>query len=183
MKDIKYITNGGLAFSEEKEMKKLQEYAREGWIFEGFVLFGFYFKLRKGESQNIVYSLDYRDDADEEYFAFFEAAGWSAVYSNAGMHIFTAAPGTKPIYTDNDTIAETYEKEKNRMAKGFMGSLIISVILITLLALANNVIVTVFIAFLFSLSIASLVFTWMPYRAYKSKLKKLGSMKRYDAEQ
>ena len=30
----KYVTSDGLAFSEEKDMKKLSELAKEGWILD-----------------------------------------------------------------------------------------------------------------------------------------------------
>src|SRR5699024_1009621 len=80
MKQKKYVSSGGLAFSEEKDMKKLSKYAKKGWILEGFAPFGY--RLQKGEPATIQYSLDYQMDADEDYFAYFEAAGWSHVCSS-----------------------------------------------------------------------------------------------------
>jgi hypothetical protein len=71
----KFVYNSGLAFSEEKEMKKLSKYARKGWLLESFAGFGFGYKLREGKPKNIDYSLDYQNGADEDYFEFFEAAG------------------------------------------------------------------------------------------------------------
>ena len=66
----KYVAIRGLAFSENSEMEKLSKYAREGWLLEDIVC-GFFYKLRKGKPQNIVYSLDYQSNADEEYFSIF----------------------------------------------------------------------------------------------------------------
>ncbi|HZG73628.1 MAG TPA: DUF2812 domain-containing protein, partial [Chondromyces sp.] len=102
MRTIKYVSNNGLAFTEEKEMKKLADYAKQGWILEGFAGLGY--KLKKSEPQNIVYSLDYQQEADQEYFSYFETAGWSHVCS-AGkeIHIFSAPAGTEPIYSDRET--------------------------------------------------------------------------------
>ena len=34
MREKKFVFNNGLAFSEEKEMKKLAQYAKEGWILD-----------------------------------------------------------------------------------------------------------------------------------------------------
>lgn len=35
--ESKYVMIGGLAFSEENDMKKLRNYAREGWILDSIV--------------------------------------------------------------------------------------------------------------------------------------------------
>lgn len=54
----KYVMIGGFAFSEESDMEKLRNYAKKGWILER-VVGGFFYKLRKDEPQDIIYSLDY----------------------------------------------------------------------------------------------------------------------------
>lgn len=48
----------GLAFSEEKDMKKLSDMASKGWLLDSFAVMGY--KLRKAEPRNVTYSLDYR---------------------------------------------------------------------------------------------------------------------------
>lgn len=88
MRKTKYVASGGLAFTEKMDMKKLSAYASKGWILNGFALLGF--SLKKGEPQNIVYSLDYQKDADKEYFAIFEEAGWKHVCSAENeFHVFS----------------------------------------------------------------------------------------------
>lgn len=39
----KYVMISGLAFSEESDMEKLKNYAREGWILED-IMGGFFYK-------------------------------------------------------------------------------------------------------------------------------------------
>ncbi|PEA56757.1 hypothetical protein CON64_00515 [Bacillus pseudomycoides] len=176
MKKTKYISSGGLAFYEEKEMKKLDEYAKKGWILEGFAPLGY--KLRKDEPKNIQYSLDYQQDADEEYFMYFEEAGWSHVCSSANaIHIFCAPVGTKPIYSDKTTIIEKYDREKKLMGKVALPLLVSTVIFFLLSILSSNnwmpEIVGNIASFLGFVSLVILVFPGMPYIAYCFKANKL----------
>ncbi|MEH6888609.1 DUF2812 domain-containing protein [Bacillus sp. JJ864] len=176
MKKTKYISSGGVAFGEEKEMKKLGEYAKKGWILEGFAPLGY--KLRKDEPKNIQYSLDYQNGADEEYFMYFEEAGWSHVCSSANaIHIFCAPVGTKPIYSDKTTIIEKYEREKKLMGKVALPLLITTVILCLLSILSSYnwipEIVGNIASFLGFVSLVILVFPGMPYIAYCFKVNKL----------
>lgn len=176
MKKVKYIPSGGLAFFEEKEMKKLSDYAKEGWILEKFAVLGY--TLRKGESKNIDYSLDYQKEADDEYFAFFEVAGWSHVCSAGNeIHIFSAPTGTKPIYTDRPTTVEKYEREKKQMGKAALPFLI-STVAFWLLSfvsswgwLPDSIGITFLV--LGTISLIILIFPGMPYLSYQFKLWRL----------
>ncbi|MDP4524449.1 DUF2812 domain-containing protein [Bacillus halotolerans] len=58
MKQKKYMMSEGLAFSEEKDMKKLSDMASKGWLLDSFAVMGY--NLRKAEPRNVTYSLDYR---------------------------------------------------------------------------------------------------------------------------
>ncbi len=176
MKRTKYITNRGLAFSEEQEMEKLSKFAKEGWLFEKFSPLGF--KLRKGEKQDIQYALDYRKDPDDEYFSFFDEAGWSHVCSASNyIHVFSASKGTIPIYSDQITTIEKYRIEKENMRVVALPALLITIILFLLKvvssygwipSIAGDVCM---VLGLFSL--VCLIFSGMPYIAYHFKLKKL----------
>ncbi|MFN2747363.1 MULTISPECIES: DUF2812 domain-containing protein [Bacillus] len=109
----KYIMSEGLAFSEEKDMKKLKYMASKGWLLDSFAFMGY--KLKKAKPQNVTYSIDYQDiddDSFEEYTETFEAGGWTHVCSSHGMHIFAAEPGTAPIYTDRSTLIEKYKRSE-----------------------------------------------------------------------
>ncbi|MCM3767045.1 DUF2812 domain-containing protein [Neobacillus niacini] len=173
MKKVKYVPSGGLAFYEEKEMLKLGKYAKEGWILEKFAGLGY--SLRKGEPQDIQYSLDYQKDADEEYFAIFEAAGWSHVCSEGNeIHIFSAPTGTKPIYTDKPTIVEKYEREKKQMGKTALPFFISTVVFWLLSFLTNwGMVPKILFQVMGLISLVILVFPGLPYLSYQYKLLKL----------
>lgn len=107
MFNTKYVISMGLAFAENEEMEMLSSYAKEGWILYKFGVLGY--KLKKANPQKLQYSLDYRNNPDDEYFSYFEEAGWHHVCSIGNtIHIFNASEGTKAIYTDSDTELEKY---------------------------------------------------------------------------
>ncbi|ASB88209.1 DUF2812 domain-containing protein [Bacillus sonorensis] len=113
MKQRKYIMSDGLAFSEEKDMKKLSDMASKGWVLDSFAFMGY--RLKKADSKNLTYSIDYQDideDGFEDYIETFAAAGWAHICSYHGMHIFAAEPGTSPIYTDRSTLIEKYKRSE-----------------------------------------------------------------------
>ncbi|MPN27006.1 hypothetical protein SDC9_174433 [bioreactor metagenome] len=169
---------GGLAFSEESDLEKLRKYAKEGWILESIVG-GFFYKLRKDEPQNIVYSLDYQNEANEEYFAIFKEAGWTPVVSVENqMYIFSAQEGTKPIYSDSKTEIDKYIKMKNQMKKGSIVSSVIGLVLLALLVLSFMFIrpISIILELLLVIDFVIFIFSFMPYIAYNSRIKQ---MKKY----
>jgi len=172
---IKYVMIRGLAFSEESDMKKLSDYAKQGWILEG-ISGGFLYKLRKDTPQDLVYSLDYQTEADEEYFSLFKEAGWKKVVSVENqMHIFSAQTGTKPIYSDGPSEIDKYIRLKNAMKRGAIYSSIAGIVLIALLALSVFAARQIFIILLGFLVIDIFIFTFnfMPYLSYNSRIKQI----------
>ena len=108
-KETRYLASYGLAFAEDREMAKLGKLAQEGWLLESFALAGY--RLRKGERKQLIYSLDIqnvREDERREYEETFRAGGWLPVCSAGNMHIFSAGPGTKPIYSDKTSLRQKY---------------------------------------------------------------------------
>lgn len=176
MTQTKYIPSGGLAFAEEKDLRKLSEYAKEGWLLEDFAMLGY--KLKKDEPRNIEYQIDYQKGVDEDYFTYFEASGWSHVCSAGDeIHVFSAPEGTKPIYSDKDNIIEKYEREKNQMGKYALPFLLSCILCFLLYAsskahflpqIAGSVSIVLGIV-----TIIGLVFTVLPYIGYSFKLNKL----------
>ncbi|WP_071460151.1 DUF2812 domain-containing protein [Bacillus massilinigeriensis] len=138
MRQTKYVISGGLAFSEEKDMEKLRKLSLKGWHVADFKFLGY--SLEKGESLDYIYSVDYRslkEGEKEEYFDFFSSSGWSHIASEGDIHLFRALPGTKPIYSDRDTLVEKHEN-LNRSMK----YLAIPLVLITLFVWVGTMIST-----------------------------------------
>ncbi|WP_352927961.1 DUF2812 domain-containing protein [Peribacillus simplex] len=180
MKKTKYVMSDGLAFDEEKDMAKLERLARKGWIFDRFAFMGY--TLRKAESQEVQYSLDYRKNADSDYFAYFEEAGWTRVGSSADyIHLFSAPPGIAPIYSDRETTIEKYETEKKAMGKGAFIMILVSLLFIAAHYLVNKITlfngiqatVDLVLTILYCISLIGLVFTGMPYLGYLYRVNKL----------
>ncbi|BDB00543.1 DUF2812 domain-containing protein [Clostridium botulinum] len=173
----KYVMIGGLAFSEEKDMKKLGNYASEGWLLDSIVG-GFFYKLKKDKPQDIVYSLDYQNEADKEYFNIFSEAGWNHVISIGNqIHIFSAKAGTKPIYSDCMSEIDKYISEKNGTGKMSFYSLIIAIVITCLLFIPINAIRYNFLIIfgLLIIDIVVFIFNFMPYLAYKSRINQMGN--------
>ena len=171
----KYVIIDGMAFGEEKDMEKLRNYAKEGWILEG-ISAGFLYKLKKDKPRDIQYSLDYQNEATEEYFNLFSDAGWTRVVSIDNlMHIFSAPAGAKAIYSDHESEMDKYSRMSKITSKGTIYSLIAMVVLIILLAVSVIWVRPVFIAILCLLiiDIIVFVFNFMPYLAYKGRIKEL----------
>lgn len=102
MGETKYITSMGIAFAEESDFKVLSKYAKKGWIVKRFKAMGY--ELEKGTAEDVIFSIDVRllkGEELEEYLEMFAVAGWEHVTSQHDIHLFKAARGTSPIYTDN----------------------------------------------------------------------------------
>lgn len=136
MLNTKYVMSKGTAFAEHEEMEMLSEYASKGWTLYKFGFLGY--KLEKTNPQKLQYALDYKSNADEEYFSYFEEAGWHHVCSAENMiHIFSAPEGTNPIYTDIDSESEKYINQYKSMKKVAIPSLLCSILFIVLMLLAE----------------------------------------------
>ncbi|WP_346935487.1 DUF2812 domain-containing protein [Clostridium sp.] len=171
----KYVMISGFAFSEESDMEKLRNYAREGWILEDIVA-GLFYKLKRDEPKDIVYSLDYQSEANEEYFNLFIESGWKPVISVGNeMHIFSAQAGSNPIYSDCQSEIEKYIRMKRQAKKGTLYSLIVAVALIALLVISVITIRPIFLIVfgLLMLDIFVFIFNFMPYIAYNSRIKQI----------
>ena len=176
MKTKKYVMSDGLAFSEEKDMEKLSALAKEGWILDKFAPFGYW--LKKGEPKQIIYGVDDQLKADEDYFSYFEAAGWTHICSAGNqIHIFCAPEGTKPLYTDQSSLLERYKREKRQMGRCALPLFILTLVfyLIGIIGLQDwlpEIIGTVSM-FLGCLTLILLVFPGLPYLSYKNKISRL----------
>ena len=123
----KYVPISGFAFGEKADFAKLERLARQGWILDGINMF--FYRLKKEEPQTIVYSLDYRSDCDDEYFAIFQAAVWTHRATLADTHIFSAPEGTTPLYLDAAEQSEQYLPIIRETAKGSAVSFLFLILL------------------------------------------------------
>lgn len=175
MRQTKYITSGGLAFSEDKDMEKLRRFSLKGWHVSDFQFMGY--TLEKGESSDYIYNVDYRslkEDEKEEYFYFFSSSGWSHIASEGNIHLFRAYPGTKPIYSDRDTSIEKYENSNN-----YVKCLAIPLVLITVLVwigamISSGTLKSLLHVIAVILSVIAIPIAWTVIATYNNKWKAKG---------
>lgn len=143
MKKTKYMVSLGLAFSETGDMNRLREKALQGWHLKKLTSFGYL--LEKGNSKDVVYTIDYRLLSKEdklEYFDMFALSGWEHVCSEYNMHIFKAPKGTKPIYSDVETTKDKYSRLINPIQKLTMMCLVTLGVLFIIKRNASGIIQT-----------------------------------------
>ncbi|WP_233004791.1 DUF2812 domain-containing protein [Exiguobacterium aurantiacum] len=168
----KYMSSWGLAFAEEREMKKLQQMAAEGWHLEKFAPLGY--TLVEGEPMDVLYSLDYRQRPDEDYFELFAASGWEHVTSTGDeIHVFKGRPDAIPLYTDQTTTHDKYAQVERQMGKAALVFLVISIGLMLLLQLNWSGTAEAIIWIVQTLVVIGLVFTGLPYLGFLVKRKRL----------
>ncbi|OCA87779.1 hypothetical protein A8F94_08010 [Bacillus sp. FJAT-27225] len=179
MAKTKYVASGGLAFEEEKDMEKLENLARKGWTFDKFYFLGY--KLKKSSPQDLQYAIDYRKEADQDYFAYFAEAGWRHEGSSGDyIHLFSAPKGTAPIYTDKPSILEKYENEKSSMGKAALITLLINICIAAVYSFVITLdffhtyesTIKIVFAIVQLLAVICLVFTGLPYLGYVYRVKK-----------
>ncbi|MGV8982993.1 DUF2812 domain-containing protein [Clostridium sp.] len=157
----RYILNMGLAFDEDRLMKKLSRMAKEGWILKEMSLSRY--KLVKDQPKEIVYSVDYKElsKSDNEYFELFQRSGWEHMCSYGPYHFFSASPKTVPIYTDKENYLSKYESSKHWYKKAAIISLAMIVVIILIEFLLRSKIERIiiknimFVIFLISVGIAA----------------------------
>lgn len=172
MSQTKYITSGGLAFAENKDMEKLRRYSLKGWHVSNFKFMGY--TLEKGESTDYTYSIDYRSlkaDEEEEYFDFFSSAGWSQVASEGNIHLFRASPGTKPIYTDHDTTVEKYKNSSDSMKNFAIPFVLLTVFVWVGAMISSGIFQSILLGVAVILSIIALPTAWTIITTYSNKWK------------
>lgn len=95
----------------KKEEEWLNKMSLSGLHFTKYQ-FPFYY-FQKSIDDSYLYQVDFRD-ADEDYFQFLDDAGWEYVYSYINkFHYFRtnkANVGIKKIYSDHESIKETYQR-------------------------------------------------------------------------
>ncbi|MDQ0207407.1 DUF2812 domain-containing protein [Alkalicoccobacillus murimartini] len=170
MSQTKYVMSGGLAFAEEKDMEKLRQFSLKGWHVTDFKFMGYV--TEKGQSSDYIYSVDYRtlkEGEKEEYFDFFLSSGWSHISSSGEIHLFRAAPGTTPIYSDRESVAEKHQNLGSTSKWIALSSVLLAVLAWIGLYLSSGNIKNVFAVATFPLTIVAVPSAWTVMTIYKNK--------------
>ncbi|WMM33444.1 DUF2812 domain-containing protein [Shouchella clausii] len=175
MRQTKYMMSGGRAFSEDKDMDKLRRFSLKGWHVSGFKFMGY--TLEKGQSADYIYSIDYRslnEGETEEYFDFFSSAGWTHIASEEECHLFRASPGTKPIYSDQETVVEKHDNAGNSMKWTVLPTLLLTVLLWFGTFISSGFLHTTLVVIATILTIIAIPTAWTVLAIYNNKWKAEG---------
>lgn len=163
-----------IKYGEEADMERLAKEAKKGWIATDFK--GMSFILTESTPQDLIFTIDYKDDPDQDYLDIFRAGGWDHVGSIDYIHLFKAAEGTAPIHSNMDTKLEKLSHEMRRFGMlTLLGILLLfaanaftvwatdsGIQWLTITALVVNLIALVF-----------LIFRIMPFFGYWSRVRKI----------
>lgn len=106
-KDKRRMICAGLAWSEDRDMNKLNEFSKEGWMLSGFSYLSY--ELKKEEPKEYIYCMDSQKvENREEYIELFKDVGWECICNYEDIYFFKALPGTKGIYNDKRSLSEKY---------------------------------------------------------------------------
>lgn len=181
MAERKYITSGGLAFSENKDMKKLEQQAGEGWHLEQLGILGY--KLKRGQPASMQYELDYRVCPDSDYFQLYQDAGWEHVCSaEETTHIFRAPFETTPLYTKQQDKQDVYQQQKQQFGRWALVSLVFFLFVVTVLWILSSLFpsslwFSIIDTVVTMLALMPLIFTALPYFGYQFKVHQLQQKK------
>jgi general stress protein CsbA len=172
MTKTRYIMSAGLAFFENKDMEKLHRFSLKGWHVSDFKFMGY--TLKKGESSDFIYSVDYRSLKDEEkgeYVEFFSSSGWHHIATQGTVHLFRASPGTNPIYSDQDTTVEKYDNSIRSMKNTAIGLVLLTVLLWVGAMISSGFFKSFFQIAANVFSILTILSAWVLIATYKNKWK------------
>ncbi|WP_018924043.1 DUF2812 domain-containing protein [Salsuginibacillus kocurii] len=112
----RYMMSGGMAFTEERDMKKLEKQAKKGWHLYSFAPLGYW--LVKGKREEIYYKVDYQQSEEEleDTKKIHAENGWTYVTSTAHIHIFRAAvEEAGPFFRETPTTSDKYKRGKQQL--------------------------------------------------------------------
>lgn len=175
MRQTKYMMSGGLSFFEDKDMEKLRQFSLKGWHVSDFKFMGY--TLVKGQSADYIYSIDDRslnEEEAEEYFDFFSSAGWTHIASQGNFHLFRGLPGTKPIYSDQETIVEKHNNAGNSIRWTAISTLLLTVLLWFGTFISSGFLHTTLVVIATILTIIAIPTAWTVLAIYNNKWKAEG---------
>lgn len=101
-----------LSFNIEKEEQWLTEMSQKGLHFQKNKFL--WYEFDEDPTKSYVYQIDFRQNAQMDYFKLYEDAGWEYVIGSIGVfHYFrtdAANPSIRKLYSDNESIQDSYKR-------------------------------------------------------------------------
>jgi hypothetical protein len=129
MSKIKTFNITSLATSEAKDLKRLSDQARKGWLLNDIKIPYLSYELKEFEGVDRDYMIDYNETITQEYLSSYKKKGWNYVCSNMALHYFYATKNNPPFYTNQAKKLGLYQKKTKQ--------LLLALVLVSLTALAT----------------------------------------------
>ncbi len=101
-----------LSFNIEKEEQWLTEMSQKGLHFQHHKLL--WYEFEEDPTKSYVYQIDFRQNAQMDYFKLYEDAVWEYVIGSMGVfHYFrtdASNPSIRKLYSDNESIQDSYKR-------------------------------------------------------------------------
>lgn len=156
----------GLAFTPEKDMELLRKMANEGYHLCG--VDALWYRFEKGEPKDYIFSHTAVKNPDEDYIAYFTEAGWEPVILLPYLQIFRALPGTEPIFTDTETLANFYKTQMYQFLKYTIFATLFFVLCLHFSTKFSSILSFI----LYIIGLTPFVFTVMPFFGFLYHYKK-----------
>lgn len=116
----KKINMTSLAISEEKDLNRLSDQAKKGWLLQDIKIPYLSYELIESEGIDQDYLVDFNEDVTEQYLSTYKKKGWNYVCSNGALHYFYAHINNVPFYTNIENKIKLYQEKANHFFLTFL---------------------------------------------------------------
>ena len=100
-----------LATSEKKDLNRLSDQAKKGWLLQDIKIPYLSYELIESEGVDQDYLVDFNEDVSEQYLSTYKKKGWNYVCSNGSLHYFYAHKNNVPFYTNIENKIKLYQEK------------------------------------------------------------------------
>lgn len=106
----------GTAVKPERDLELLRAMAAAGHRLTGMKALG-QWTFEDAPPEDAIVALTHHDAPDADYLEIFDAAGWNHVWGVGELQVFKAAPGTPPVYSDEETVRGDLTAQRRRYGR------------------------------------------------------------------
>ncbi|MFS0749755.1 DUF2812 domain-containing protein [Oceanobacillus sp. 1P07AA] len=178
LKNSKLIWSNPFVFAEERNVEKLENLAKEGWLVKKIWLGGLVYILEEVEPKSIRYYFDSHPNPTERYYQVFYKDGWKLVDTTNSLHLFFAPAGVVQLERNPRELQIRFRNESFYFRK-YSVSIFIALFLVFLgwVFIEWNIVRNLLMGVLCILIIGFSV-TFTPYAIYKWRIQKLRNSER-----
>ena len=158
---IRYLSSHQPWIYPEKDMAMLAGQARQGWKVTRYNVMLDIYRFERTEPEELIFDSTLVPNPPEDYSEFIEATGWTPVIITDGFQVFSAKPGTEPVFSDD---SRSYWLNKRARKFGAIFLFFLVPLLITINS-APNLEITWGIPFWFPFFLGTMIFGFLWFAA------------------